>query len=166
MAVHAFLSFFDKAKGESILKGKEGWIELRGWDWEIEAETSWTKGGGAAVGKPAPGALRWQHDFDTSSAVIMGTMCTGKAFPKAEIQVLRTTTAGAPASVLTVVMEGVYITKVSTSCTEEGNVLQAVEMVSKTIRLDYVPQHAKTGKAGKVVTFNWDIPAGTASPSA
>ena len=45
MAVNAFVSFFDKADGESIQKGKEKWIEIQGWDWEIEAETSWTKAG-------------------------------------------------------------------------------------------------------------------------
>ena len=31
MAVNAFVSFFDKADGESIQKGKEKWIEIQGW---------------------------------------------------------------------------------------------------------------------------------------
>ncbi len=44
MAVNAFLTFFDKADGESIQKGHEKWVELQGWDWEVEAESSWTKG--------------------------------------------------------------------------------------------------------------------------
>lgn len=57
MAVNAFVSFFDKADGESIQKGKEKWVEIQGWDWEVEADTSWTKGGGASVGKPNPGKL-------------------------------------------------------------------------------------------------------------
>ena len=57
MAVNAFVSFFDKADGESIQKGKEKWIEIQGWDWGVEAETSWTKGGGASVGKPVPGRI-------------------------------------------------------------------------------------------------------------
>ena len=82
MAVNAFVSFFDKADGESIQKGKEKWIEIQGWDWEVEAETSWTKGGGASVGKPNPGKMNFEHYFDTSSTVILGYICTGKAFPK------------------------------------------------------------------------------------
>ena len=86
MAVNAFVSFFDKADGESIQKGKEKWIEIQGWDWEVEAETSWTKGGGASVGKPNPGKMNIEHYFDTSSTVILGYICTGKAFPKAELQ--------------------------------------------------------------------------------
>ena len=38
MAVNAFVRFFDKADGESIQKGKEKWIEIQGWDWEVVAE--------------------------------------------------------------------------------------------------------------------------------
>ena len=46
MAVNAFISFFDKAEGESTQKGMEKWVEIQGWDWDVEAESSWTKGGG------------------------------------------------------------------------------------------------------------------------
>jgi type VI protein secretion system component Hcp len=50
MATLAFLSFFDEAQGESIQKGKEKWIELRGWSWGVDADTSGTRGGGASLG--------------------------------------------------------------------------------------------------------------------
>ena len=164
MAVNAYLSFFDKADGESAVKGHEKWIEVQGWDWEVEAESSWTKGGGASVGKPRPGALRWVHRFDLASPKILGYICTGKAFPKVQIDVLRPGGTGASTLFLTASIEGAYITKVSTSMTEEGNVLQAVEMVFKTIKFEYTAQSPKGG-AGAKATFNWDIPAGTASPS-
>ena len=165
MAVNAFLSFFDKANGESVLKGKERWVELQGWDWQIEAVSSWTRGGTARVGKPAPSALRWQHRFDTSSPTIMGSLCNGTAFPKVEIQVLKAGAGAAMRPFLTMVMEGAYITKVATSCDDEGNVTQLVEMVFKTIKIDYAQQDDKGGLR-PAATFNWDIPAGTASPSA
>lgn len=54
MAMNAFISCFNKADGESIRRGKEKWMEIRGRDWEVAAETSWTRGGGASVGKPNP----------------------------------------------------------------------------------------------------------------
>src|SRR5438128_2256359 len=111
MAVNAFLSF-SKVEGESIQKGKEKWIEIQGWDWHVDAETSWTKGGGASVGKPNPGRMTIEHYFDTSSTVILGFICTGKAFPKAEIQMMKTTGKGSPETYLTVFMEGIFITKV------------------------------------------------------
>jgi hypothetical protein len=89
MAVNAFVTFYDKADGESIQKGKEKWIEIQGWDWEVEAESSWTKGGGASVGKPNPGKLNFEHYFDTSSTVILGYICTGKAVPKLQLEMMK-----------------------------------------------------------------------------
>ena len=166
MAVNAFVSFFDKAEGESIQKGKEKWIEIQAWDWEVQAETSWTKGGGASVGKPAPGKMSFEHYFDTSSTVILGYICTGKAFPKAELQMTRTTGKGSPETYFTMTMEGAFITRVSNSGTEAGNVVQKVEMVFKTVKIDYKPQNTKDGTLGAAKTYSWDIPAGTASPSA
>ena len=166
MAVNAFVSFFDKADGESIQKGKEKWIEIQGWDWEVEAESSWTKGGGASVGKPNPGKLNFEHYFDTSSTVILGYICTGKAFPKLQLEMMKTTGKGSPETYFTMTMEGAFITKVSNNGTEEGNVVQKVELVFKTVKIEYKPQDNKTGKLGAPKTYNWDIPAGTASPSA
>lgn len=165
MAVNAFISFFDKADGESTVKGKEKWCEIQGWDWEVEAESSWTKGGGASVGKPNPGRMGFQHRFNTSSTVILGYICAGKAFPKVELQVMKTTGKGIPETYFTTTMEGVFITKVSNAGTEEGNVVQRVEMVFKTVKIDYKPTDNRTGALGTAKLYSWDIPAGTASPS-
>lgn len=165
-AINAFISFFDKADGESVQKGKEKWVELQGWDWEIEAETSWTKGGGASVGKPNPRRFTFVHSFDLASPVILGYICTGKAFPKAEVQMMRTTGKGTPETYFTLSMEGVFITKVAQAGTEEGSVSQNVELVFKTVRIEYKPQSPKDGSLGTPKSFSWDIPAGIASPSA
>ena len=166
MATTVFLTLFDKAEGESTQKGKEKWIELQGWDWEVEAESSWTKGGGASVGKPNPGKLTFQHHFDTASIVMLGYICTGKAFPKAELQVMKAGARGALETFFTMTLEGLFMTKVSNAGTEDGAVNQRVEAVFKTVKIDYNPFDARTGAAAAGKTFNWDIPAGTASPSA
>jgi type VI secretion system Hcp family effector len=165
MAVNAFLSFFDKADGESTQKGREKWVDLQGWDWEIEAETSWTKGGGASVGKPNPGKLTFHHLFDTSSIVILGYICSGKAFPKVQIDMLKPTPRGVPETYFSMTLEGAFITKVSESATDDGTIVQRVEMVFKTVKIEYKPQD-RSGTSGPSKVFNWDIPAGTASPSA
>ncbi len=166
MAVNAFVSFFDKADGESIQKGKEKWVEIQGWEWEVHAETSWTKGGGSSVGKPGPGAMIFSHPFDTASPVILGYICTGKAFPKVELQMMKTTGKGSPETYFTMTMEGAFITRVSNIGTEEGTVAQRVEMVFKTVKIDYRAQNRKDGALLPAKTYSWDIPAGTASPSA
>jgi type VI secretion system Hcp family effector len=164
MPGHAFLTFFDKAHGESTVKGKERWVEVMHWGWDINAVSSWTRGGGASVGKPAPGKFVWQHSFDLSSPVIMGSICTGKAFPKVELQMVRTNGAGRPETYFTMTMDGAFITKVSTSGTADGGIVQDVEMIYKTVKIDYRLQDA-AGGPGTVTTFQWDVPAGTASPS-
>jgi type VI secretion system Hcp family effector len=133
VAINAFLSFFDKADGESVQKGKEKWVQIQAWDWEVEAETSWTKGGGASVGKPNPGRLTFQHYFDTASTVNLGYICTGKAFPKAELDMMKTTGAGSPETYFSMVMEGIFITKVANSGTDDGNIIQKVEVVFKSV---------------------------------
>jgi type VI secretion system secreted protein Hcp len=166
MAINAFVSFFDKADGESIQKGKERWVEIQGWDWEVEADSNWTKGGGASVGKPNPGKMNFEHYFDTASTVILGYICTGKAFPKIELQMMKTTGKGIAETYFAMTMEGAFITKVSNSGTEEGNVVQKVEMVFKTVKIEYKPLISKDGTLGPAKTYTWDIPAGTASPSA
>ena len=118
------------------------------------------------MGKPNPGRINFDHRFDTSSIVILGYICTGKAFPKVELQMMKTTGRGTPETYFTMTMEGVFITRVSNSGTEEGNVMQKVEMVFKTVKIEYKAQDNRTGSLTTIKTFNWDIPAGTASPSA
>lgn len=166
MAANTFISFFDKADGESTQKGKEKWVEVQSWDWEVSAETSWTKGGGASVGKPNPGTLHFVHQFDTASIVLLGYICTGKAFPKVELQVAKPSARGVPETYFTMTVEGAFVTKVSNSATAEGQVVQQVSLVFKTVKIDYKTQDPRTGAMTAAKTYMWDIPAGTASPSA
>ena len=163
MATNSFVSFFDKADGESNQKGKEKWVEINSWDWIVEAETSWTKGGGASVGKPNPGKISFAYLFNTASIVLLGYICSGKAFPKVELQMMRTTGKGVPETYFTMTMEGAFITKVSNSGTEDGMVMQMVEMVFKTVKIDYKPQDNRTGSLGVSRVYNWDIAAGIAT---
>jgi len=161
MAVNAFLTFFDKADGESVQKGKEKWIEITEVDFEIEAESSWTKGGGASVGKPNPSKINFGTSLNSASTVVMNYICSGKAFPKVQMEMMKTTGKGSPETYFTMTLEGAYITKVATAGTEEGNVTQKIEMVCKTIRLEYKPQDNKNGSLLAAKTFKWDIQAGT-----
>jgi type VI secretion system Hcp family effector len=166
MAAKAFISFFDKAEGESVQKGKEKWVEIGGWDWAVEADSSWTRGGGASVGKPSPGRLAFEHRFDTASTVLLGHVCSGKAFPKVELQVTKAAAGGAPETCFTMTMEGVFVTHVSNAGTDDGIVEQRVELVFKTVRIAYRPQDARTGQLGAPRSFGWDIPAGTVTTGA
>ena len=135
-ALNAFMKI-GKAKGESKQKPFEDWIELQSWDWEVEAETSWTKGGGASVGKPSPGKMNWEHSWDRSASVILGFICTGSAFEKVYLTMCKSTGKGARDPFFQIEMRECFITKVNQSATDEGNVLQKVEMVFKAISIKY-----------------------------
>lgn len=167
MPLNALLRI-DGAKGETRQLGKyadQGWIELQGWDWEVEAETSWTKGGGASVGKPNPGKMNWEHYFDTSSPNILRFIFSGQSFPEMELHMLKGVggKAGKPNSqgvFFRMLMKGVFITKVSNSATDEGNVVQKVEMVFKEVTFEYARQSDSDGSLGPMVPVFWDISSG------
>lgn len=161
MAVNAFIKF-EGADGESAQKGMEKWIEIQGWDWEIDAETSWTKGGGASVGKPNPGKMNFEHYFDFASPTIMKFICTGKSFPNVQLKMFKTTGSSTGETYFQMDMTGVFITKVAQAGTEEGSVSQKVEMVFKTVKIDYRRQDNTTGQLKETKSFKWDIPAGVA----
>jgi type VI secretion system secreted protein Hcp len=166
-ALNAFMKI-GEAEGESRQTGYEKWIELQSWDWEVEAETSWTKGGGAAVGKPSPGKMNWEHVFDRSSNTILSFICTGKSFEEVTLEMCKSTgNTDKREAFFTVTMQQAFITKVSQAATEEGNVSQKVEMVFKNIKIVYKQQGAQANAPGALSeagTFQWDIPSGEASP--
>jgi hypothetical protein len=62
---------------------------------------------------------------------------------------MKTTGKGSPETYFTMMMEGAFITKVSNSGTEEGNVVQKVELVFKTVKIEYKPQDNKTARCSR-----------------
>lgn len=161
MAVNAFIKF-EGAEGESRQEGFKNEIEVQGWDWEVEAESSWTKGGGASVGKANPGKANFEFYFCKASPKIMVFICTGQAFKSVKLSMCKTTGGAIPERYFTMDMEMAYITKVSQNGSEDGNVVQKVEMVFKKVTIDYKKQ-GDDNKLEAGVKFVWDIPAGKAT---
>ena len=152
---------FEGFGGESLHTtnpGTKGWIEISDWSWDIEAETSYLKGGGAAVGKPQPGTLSFSHYYDKSSNVIMGKIVQGKHFPKVYIVMLKQTGApdGQGEPYFGITMQEAFITKVSSKGAEDGSVTQDVEMVFKVVAVGYKMQ-TEGGGLDKQIDFGWDI---------
>jgi type VI secretion system Hcp family effector len=170
MSLNAFMQI-GKAEGEARQGkyGKQHWIELQTWEWEVEAETSWTKGGGASVGKPNPGKFTWEHYYDRSSHLLLGYICTGTSFKDITLEMCKGTGQKEPEAFFIVNMKEAFITKVSQNATEDGNVIQKVEMVFKWIGIDYraqgLPWASGPGALAAPVHFDWDIPGGVASPA-
>ena len=172
MAVCALMKI-SNAQGECKMEGeyKDKWIEVQGWDWEVEAETSWTKGGGASVGKPNPGKMQWEHYFDRSSCTLLNYICSGAAFEEVELRMFKGTGGASLANnvFFKMQMKGAFITKVTNAATEEGNISQKVEMVFKEVKIEYSMQEDGT-KKGQIAgmlkpagSYGWDIPGGKVS---
>jgi type VI secretion system secreted protein Hcp len=168
MPGNAFIRFQTQsdtfAPGESLQEGhagRDGWVEIGDWSWDVEADTSFTKGTGAAVGKPVPGTLSISHYYDKSSPVIMQNILMGTHFKAVRIDMLKQTgdAKGKPAVYFQLNANDVFITKVSSKGGEDGTVSQDIEMVFKGISMGYKRQD-NTGKLdGTSVDFHWNVAA-------
>ena len=146
MALNAIVKI-SNAPGES--KAHKDWIEIQGWEWEVDAETSWIKGGGASVGKPNPGKLTFEHYYDTSSTNILRNIVSGRSFDLVELKMLKGTgDKKGQKEFFYMKMADAFITKVSNSASDEGNVIQKVELVFKEVTFSYRAQNSLDGFTG------------------
>lgn len=160
MPGNSFIKFTGVPTGESLqenFKGSDGWIEIGDWNWDIEAESSFLKGGGAAVGKATPGVFGFSHFFDKSSPQIMRNIVKGVHFDKVEVVMCKQTGKhDLPQEYFRIEMKQAFSTKVSTKGGEDGAVNQDVEMVCKDIYVKYKAQ-ANDGTLSDAGEFQWDI---------
>lgn len=161
MPGNAFIKFAGVTPGESTHDthpGSAGWIEIGDWSWDIEAETSFLKGSGAAVGKPTPGTLSISHYYDRASPVIMQKIVMGTHFADVWIVMLKQTgdDSGKGQVYFGIHMKNAFVTKVSNKGGEDGSVNQDVEMVCKEIEVGYKPQK-QNGELDTQIDFSWDI---------
>jgi type VI secretion system secreted protein Hcp len=163
MPGNAFIKFTTQADGVAPGEsqqdghlGKDGWIEIGDWSWDVEAEASHLKGTGAAVGKPTSGALSFSHYYDKSSPTIMQFIVKGNHFKEVCIDMLKQTGGDKPELFFQFIAKEAFITKVSSKGGEDGAVSQDVEMVFKQMSLGYKQQNNKGGlEAAKF--FRWNI---------
>jgi type VI secretion system secreted protein Hcp len=164
MPGNAFVRFKKESKyieGESKQKGylgKDGWIEIGDWSWDVEAETSFMKGGGSAVGKPTPGALAFSHYYEKSSKGLFRNIIKGTHFEELELHMCKQTGAATPEPYFKLTAYSVFTTKVSTKGGEDGSVSQDIECVFKKIKIEYFEQDDK-GKLTSNNPWTWDIAA-------
>src|SRR4029453_4515345 len=162
MSGHAYLTFFDDGPGESPAVGHEDWIELLSWSWSVTATTPGGGPGGGAgggAGRPDPSALVWEHAFDAASTRLLGFVASGRHIRKAELHVPRPGGHGGRDAWLTVLMEEVTITSVTTTGSADGDVEQTVGMEFRSVKFGYRSQ-APDGSLGEPATFSWNIATG------
>lgn len=163
MPGNAFINFGSKVKGESVQSAFKDWIDIGDWSWDIEAESSFLKGGGAAVGKPQPGSLSFSKFYDKSSPNMMTNLVKGVHFDEVILVMCKQTGAHPePQEYFRATMKKVFMTKVSTKGGEDGAVSQDIEIVFKEVKFEYKFQDDK-GKLSPAGEFEWDIAANKVS---
>ncbi len=138
--------------GQLVLAGVSSAVTA--YSWQVTADSSWSKGGGASVGKPNPGAIRFTKLIDPSSVPTLLKITTGASHPSAVFTV--TFGKGAAASTMVYEMQDLFVTSV-TQGAADGLVTEEVAFVFKVVKWTF------TSAAGGVTTGTWDVPSGAVS---
>lgn len=146
--------------GDSTAKGHENWIRVSSLDWNVEAQTSWTSGGGASVGKPSPGKLQLVLPNGVWSQLFVRLITQGKALPKVVFDAM--SSDGRPLYRMTV--EGFFVSEYRLASLPTTPLPQDhVSGVFKTLKLEQFAQTAD----GRLITtvVDWNIVTQVSTPA-
>ncbi len=163
-AAGLYLRFGDsngRIAGDSTVSGYENWIKISDASWSVSAESSWTKGSGAAVGKPIPDVFSWTQALDRSFPFTFAAIAGGKALPTATLEYV----AENGLTLMQTVMEAPLLTELTLDNSEDGGSVSG-SMVFKSIGQTVWGFDPDTNKRTAPVSFNWDIAAGISTGSA
>jgi type VI secretion system secreted protein Hcp len=160
--IEAATTYFLKIEGipgDSADKLHKEWIELQGWSFGVTSDSSWTKGGGAGVGKPVAGPMAVTASLSKASPVLYSYIAQGRVIPSATLAVSRTAASGSAADYYTVKLENVYLTSAKTGgATGDGGLpAESFTMVYKTANWSYSVLDSKGAVSGKPVSFTYDF---------
>lgn len=146
--------------GDSTAKGHEKWIRVSSLDWKVTAQTSYTQGSGAAVGKPFPDALLLGLPTGTWSQQFMRLITQGKAL--ASVIIDGVASDGRPLYRMT--LDGLFVTQYRLSALPATPLPQdEIKAVFRKAKIEYYAVAAD----GKITTtlVEWDVALGTSAPA-
>jgi|RhiMethySRZTD1v2_1073278.scaffolds.fasta_scaffold162162_4 type VI secretion system secreted protein Hcp len=146
--------------GDSTDKAHAGELALASYSVGVTAESSWTKGGGASVGKPNPADLSFTMNVNRAVPPILQHITTGRAASKA-VLTLRSDSQGNKTGdeYAKYTFEGLFFTSVGQGLNGAGHAVSAVSAIYKTLRL----QTFAPGSSTPLSCIFWDIPGGVAT---
>ena len=146
--------------GDSTAKGHENWIRVASLDWNTQAQSSWTAGGGASVGKPSPGKLQLVLPNGFWSPLFLRLITQGKAVPKIVFDAV--SSDGRPLYRLTV--EGFFVTEYRLASLATTPLPQ--DHVSGVFKILKLEQFAQTADGRLITTVvDWNIVTGVSTPA-
>jgi type VI protein secretion system component Hcp len=142
-----------KPIGQLVLGGGAPSL-ITAYSWGVTADSKWTRGSGASIAAPNPGAIRFTKQIDSSSIPTLQRIVSGATFASAVF----TASIGKGNSVATIVYEmGDLLVTSVTQGASDGVLVEDVTLVFKTVRWTF------TDPSGNVTTGTWDIPSGAFS---
>ena len=127
--------------------------------WQVDAPTSWTKGGGASVAKPNPGGLSLSTGTSSATPLLLNRIASGKVINSGRLDVVKSV-GGTTVEVLQLALTSLFLTSLSTHISSSGELYADVTFVFKTITFS-VWKLGANGTQGTEVKTTWDVAAGT-----
>ncbi|WKJ90876.1 type VI secretion system tube protein Hcp [Methylomonas montana] len=156
MAVDMFIKI-ENIKGESKDKSHEGETDVLAWSWGMSQSGTMHIGGGGGAGKVNVNDLSFTKWLDKGSTDLMKACCEGKHIPKAVLVVRKA--GGTPVEYLTITMEEVLISSVSTGGSGgEDRLTESVSLNFAKVKVKYIEQTAEGGEGDKP-DMAWNIQA-------
>jgi type VI protein secretion system component Hcp len=152
-----FLAFDSDIAGGSTDPRHRGALRLLSYSLGVEADTSWTRGGGASVGKPQPGEFRFTMEIDRALPAMHRLITRGLAAAAATLTV-RSDVPGNRAGFeyAKVRFAGLFFTGVDQALAGPGRAVAAVSGVYKSVQIEvYEP-----GSPDPASCTKWDVPSG------
>lgn len=153
-----FLKYSDGIVGDSTDPQHLNEVVVLSFSLGVTADSSWTKGGGASVGKPNPGELQYTAAMNRSVPSIVKFIASGRPALSATLTVRDATFGKTPFEYAKYTFTGIYFTSVGEGLNGAGRALNAVSAVYKTVQV----QQFTAGNPVAVSCVIWDIPGQSA----
>ena len=164
-AQHIFLKAGELTTKGSVAKGFENYVEISGVQFGAEAESSYTKGGGASVGKPSFDVISITKSVDKLSNELLKNIAMGKSIPLIEIVTTSRSPQGGEQVTHKIELKNVFVTKISDAsagCDDCGTLGESVNFIYKATRITTYYIDSKTGAStANLNTFEFDVPTMT-----
>jgi len=153
----AFLKLSDIA-GDSTDPQHPNEIALLSYSFSLDADSSWTRGGGASVGKAIPGDVRITAAMDRSLAGMVRKITEGHNSPTAVLSV-RSSAPGNRTGFeyIKYTFTNVYFTNVDQALAGNGRAVTGASMIYRSLQIEQFSPANGT----RVSCVSWDIPTST-----
>lgn len=145
----------DGVEGEAAEHGREGHIDVIGWNWGM----AWNAGlfQGSSKGGADVRNLSFEHHVDAATPTLMSMCLGGKIIPKAVLKQYKAAGGGSELKYFTITLQDARITSIENSLGgPEVEPTERVTLAFRVVTVEHSTQEEK-GSGKNTKTFNWTI---------